>query len=99
MPVVDEKYKWVIKRYLLVNNILLSLFCEGIYPRVKQYISAYKYFSFDPKFFGEFVSAHQLLLGEAIKKVNSIVIEGFKKSNFKKERLNGVSAKIKSESI
>lgn len=69
LDIVDPKFKWVVKRYLFVNSIHLTPFCHGLFPRLKQYIQAYKYF--DVRYIGRWFSAHNYLLKMVFEKVKS----------------------------
>lgn len=73
MGIVEPKYKWVIKRYIFVTNIQMVPFCHGIFPRLKQYVHAYKYFAFDSRYIGEWFTVHIYLLNMALEKIKQVL--------------------------
>jgi glycosyltransferase involved in cell wall biosynthesis len=62
LNVVDKKYRWVIRQLLFEDSLYLTSCTGGLFPKVKQYFSAYRYFIFRPSFLSKYLEVHGAIL-------------------------------------
>lgn len=62
LRVIDDQHKDVVKERLFLTKIQFCMLQEGLIPKIRQYLSAYRYFSLRPRTLRGFFSGNAYLL-------------------------------------
>lgn len=69
LPIVNKKYKWAIKQPIYHDNVMLALYLPGISSKIKQYVTAYKYWTIKPGAIKLLLSVHGEIALKLLKKL------------------------------